>query len=240
MKHLNEDLLTAIYYGDAVAAEERAHFEGCAECRAAAAAEAKMLDSIRRLDPPEPEAGWEEGLWRRLEWRVRSDERRRLPSGGWLAMAASLVMVAFLAGRIVENRQVAQAPPGAEVASNEPAAAAERVYVAFVGDHLDRTQLVLLELSNAEASELPELSRRADELVRDNRLARAGDRDPAIVAFLDALEPLLIELSHASADPSAEAFHDLRSRLDRSSLLLRLRVTRSGLQERPVTSTRSL
>lgn len=234
MRHLDEDDLAAIYYGEQGSADHLAHLDACEACRDRSGALAEFLDALRQIEVPEPPAGFEEAVWRRIEWRMsaRRESVSRLP---WLALAASLLLVAFLLGRLVESRapglQPLTAGAGA-VDRGDP----NRVYVAFVDDHLDRTQMVLLELTNADAGDFGGFSGRASDLVRDNRLARLSDPDPAIASLLDSIEPTLVELSHASAGSDTEALGRIRRRLEQNGLLLRIRVARTGLGER--TSTR--
>src|SRR6185436_5108320 len=59
---------------------------------------------------------------------------------------AALVVAAFVAGRFSGGESAVTTSPSAAVAEVEPG----RVLQSAVGDHLDRTQMMLVELANAE------------------------------------------------------------------------------------------
>ncbi len=96
-------------------------------------------------------------------------------------------------------------PTQAVVADGEPG----RVLQAEVGDHLDRTQMMLVELVNAETDHSDVLAgeqARASDLVAVNRLIRQSAEqsgDGAIVSVLEDLERVLLEIANAPANASS-------------------------------------
>src|SRR5205085_7943424 len=106
------------------------------------------------------------------------------------------------------------------VAEVEP----EGVLPTAVGDHLDRTQMMLVELVNADTDHADVLAgeqARATDLVAANRIMlqsalRSGDGQ--IVDILEDLERVLMEIANAPADASSKEITDLQSRITSDDL----------------------
>jgi hypothetical protein len=76
---------------------------------------------------------------------------------------------------------------------------------------------------------------RAEQLVWANRLYRetaAATGDTSVVALLDQLERVLVEVAASSENPSQHELEDVRRRIESGSLLFKVRVMSSDLQER--------
>ena len=107
-----------------------------------------------------------------------------------------------------------------------------------VGDHLDRTQMMLVELANAESDGADVLAgeqARAGDLVAANRLIRQSalqSGDGQIVDILEDLERVLLEIANAPANATSNDLTDLQSRITREDLLFRLRVIASEMRQR--------
>jgi hypothetical protein len=105
-----------------------------------------------------------------------------------------------------------------------------RVLAAAVGDYLDRSQAVLLELSNAQSDEPLDISaerERAQDLVTENRLYRQTAVDTeqlAMAGALEELERVLLDIAHAPAEISPEQLDELRARLESAGILFKIRV----------------
>ena len=240
MQHLTEEQLVAHYYhdGDAVTAE--AHLATCAECRAQLATLRSVLALIDQLPVPEKNATYGEEVWTRLRWRLGS-ERRRSVWATISAIAAALAL-AFIGGMFWHARTqqsspaavVAKSNPSpaaaAQTASNSSAVSRDRLLLVVVSDHLDSSERMLLELSNADARrplDVPSESRRAGELVASNRIYRqtaAGRGETRIASLLSDLEPVLLELSHAGSTLSPDEIAALQKRIDSRGLLFKVRV----------------
>ena len=95
--------------------------------------------------------------------RVASRSAAVAPQWALAGGVAALVLVAFLAGRF----STTCVPPSARRSPAATDDVAERVLVVAVVDHLDRSQMVLLELLNADFE-------------RGGRSRRANSRAPAI------------------------------------------------------------
>lgn len=243
MQHLTEEQLIAHYYheGDAVAADE--HLALCGECRAQAATLRSVLALIDQLPIPERSNAYGEEVWTRLRWKLGSERRRSRRVWGTISAVAAAIAIAFVGGILwharTEQRQqpqtiVTQSSPSAaaaaQTASNASAVSRDRLLLVVVSDHLDSSERMLLELSNADAShplDVTSESRRAGELVASNRIYRqtATRRgEMRIASLLSDLEPVLLELSHAGSTLSPDAVAALQKRIDSKGLLFKVRV----------------
>ena len=145
-----------------------------------------------------------------------------------MAAVAGLLVAAFLAGRYSPR------PPN--VASNTPQVR-ERVLFVAVGQHLERSQMVLAELVNMEPKERTDIAPEravARSLVDENRLYRQTAQaagDTRIASVLDDLERILVEIANSPEDPTPDQLEVLRRRIESEGLLFKVRVVRSHLHE---------
>ncbi len=128
-------------------------------------------------------------------------------------------------------------------ARQEPQSAAtirDRVLVAAVGDHLQRAELMLTELNNTDGTprgtiDLTEQQAWAEDLVSENRLYRRSAADveeDQIVALLDDLERVLLEVAHSPAETTPERLDRLRMRIGTQDVLFKVRVAGAGMRDR--------
>jgi hypothetical protein len=241
MQHLTEEQLVAHYYhdGDVVTAE--AHLATCEECRAQLDTLRNVLALIDQLPIPEKNAAYGEEVWTRLRWKLGSERRRSRVWGTISAIAAALAL-AFIGGMWWHARTqqtspatvVARSTPSpaaaAQTASSSSAVSRDRLLLVVVSDHLDSSERMLLELSNADAKhplDVTSESRRAGELVASNRIYRqtaARRGETRIASLLSDLEPVLLELSHAGSTLSPDEIASLQRRIDSKGLLFKVRV----------------
>ncbi len=83
----------------------------------------------------------------------------------------------------------------------------ERILLIDLGEHLDRSQRVLVELVTAEgaAADFAGERNRAEQLLWANRLYRetaAVTGDASVVDLLDQLERVLVEVAASPSNPS--------------------------------------
>jgi anti-sigma factor RsiW len=180
MKHASPDELFAYREGDAKGREAMAaHLKECGECREELARLEEVFAALDAL--PVPDAGEDYGarVWRqiaprlpepRASWWQTFFTTQRLAVAG--AMAA-LVVAAFYFGRVTKPVPSA----GTEAAS--AGSVRERVLVVAVGEHLGKSEMVLVELSNATPAQngkklinISAEQKRAESLVEENRLYR--------------------------------------------------------------------
>lgn len=234
MTHLDEEQVVSLCFGDG-SPDESAHAAACPECAAAAERLRALLASVEAVPIPERGDGYGASVWERLQGPLAFERRamrrvllrRRVVT--WGAVAASVV-VAFVAGRHT-------APPAPAVAQAIPEAARERILLLAVGDHLERSQVLLVELSNAgEGSALdPAAQESAEALVSANRLYRASAinaGDAGVASVLGELERVLVEVAHQPPGASAKSMERIRKRIEDRGLLFKVRVIESQVRER--------
>jgi hypothetical protein len=259
MKRFSDDDLILFRYGESP--EPEAVRAALAEDRALAARYAeleRLLSAADLAEVPEPAPGFERSAWARLRPALATAPRRRtigellaglagrVPALAPLAAALVLVAIGFVAGRGT-GPEPAESPAATEAPAGLPEEARERILLASVAGHLGSSERLLAELVNRpEQHGTPDSERAfAQALLESNRLyrraaERAGER--RIVDLLDRLEPVLLELAHASADAAPG---DLRERVESEDLLFRVRIVGSRLAAsrapvRPASTTSQL
>lgn len=244
--HLSEDELILHYYGEVGRADEprvEAHLASCADCRLANQQLRRVMTLVDSAAPAEAPPGFERSAWARLE-PVLEPKRR-----GWFVWVpqfalgggvAALVLVAFMAGRFSGGEPSGVTTTASPVADAAPG----RVLQAEVGDHLDRTQMMLVELANADTDHADVLAGeqgRAVDLVAVNRLIRQSAEQSGDVVIADVLEDLervLLEIANSPADASSNELTDLQTRITDEDLLFRLRVIASEMRRRTTLNDR--
>ncbi|MGO9256207.1 MAG: hypothetical protein ACLQU1_07900 [Bryobacteraceae bacterium] len=257
MNHLTEEELILHYYGEDESEGEggsldaERHLEACEGCRAFYASLQRVLNVVDTLPVPERGPEYETELWSRIVPHLGPQLARsaRRPfrltwtaPWRWAAAAtacAGLMVLAFLAGRAYPPRH-----PAAPMAAAADPQTGERVLLVAVGDYLERSQMVLIELSNASPQRALDISSeqaRAADLVSESRLYRqtaAHTGDTAVASLLDELDRVLLEITHAPSQLSAAEVETLRQRLEAEGILFKVRVLGSKVrhQEEPSAS----
>jgi len=232
MKHLTDDDLVLGYYGEHPEAAALAeHLGACPACREADERLRTELGAVALEAPPRGE-DYGRRVWERLEPRLAADRAARSrgrvirKAAALLAMAASLV-VAFLLGRHMPRPEGGSAPA---------VDTRQRILLVAVGEHLERSQILLVELAHADAEAPADVSGRAARLVAANRLyrqsaLRAGEAGVADV--LDELERFLVEVANAPTPLTSDEVRELNERIEARGLLFKVRVVGSRLREPP-------
>jgi hypothetical protein len=242
-EHLSEDELILHYYGETERADKAridSHLESCADCQSARAKLHSVMALVDSAAPVEAPIGFERIAWARLEPTLDRNARSGWRTFFWFpqwALAggmAALLIAAFVAGRFSGGGSAVTTPNNALVASVDSG----RVLQTAVGDHLDRTQMMLVELANAEtdgADVLAGEQARAGDLVAANRVilqSAIQSGDAQVVDILEDLERVLLEVANAPANATSNDLTDLQSRITREDLLFRLRVIASEMRQR--------
>jgi len=244
MNHLSEEQLILHYYGEEggepLAAER--HLDDCEECRSLYGSLQRVLNVVDSL--PVPQRGPEYGaqVWSRIEHRLPARRRSLwgLPAPWrWAAASAafaSLLVGAFLAGRSYPP-QVRKASQMAGISSvSGDLQTGERVLMVAVGDYLERSQMVLVELANANPKGSLDISserERAADLVSESRLYRqtaVHTGDTAVASVLDDLDRVLMEISHAPSEITPQELENLRQRFEAEGILFKIRVLGSNVR----------
>lgn len=248
VNHIGEDDLILYFYGEAPKADAVAqHLVGCTTCRDEYA---RLRATLLAIDLPIPEraADYEAQLWSTLHPRLTEQARAEKSRSFWSAAfqprrwaisgaLAAIVVAAFLAGRF--TRPEPKTAPGPSPVTNakvQTPAATDRVLMVAVGDHLDRTQMVLVELANTRAEGKVDISTERDlaqNLVDENRLYRQTaqqQKDREIASVLDQVERVLIDIAHQPDSVSAKELEDLQQRIAAQGVLFKIRVIDSKVK----------
>ncbi len=240
--HAGEDELVLLYYGDLGAQEEArvaAHVSACRECHALYRRLQQVLTSIPETAGMAAELpdGFEHAIWARLEPALPPLRRgflARLAAPpmrvAWAAGVLLLVLAGFVAGRWFP----AQEPPAAATAN--ASAVRDRVLRAALGDHLERAQRMLVDLVAADGSGGVDTGarQRAEQLLAANRLYRdaaATTGDVRLADLLDQLERVLVEVAASPVAMPQQDLAGVRRRIESGSLLFKVRVVSSDLQQ---------
>jgi hypothetical protein len=234
MKHLTEEELIEVYYGEAPGPASE-HARACRECGAQLAGLRRDLENAKRSAVPARGADYGETVWQTLRPRLSPYRKKRPAARGWAqwrvavlaAASTALLAAAFLGGRIWERHTAKTA----NVALNPGPPARERVVLVVLPDHLDRTERLLVALEHAHPSdraENAELQSEARDLLASNRLYRATASDagdPALAAALDRLEGVLAEIAN-NPNLTAEDLARVRREMNTEGILFEIRVLR--------------
>jgi hypothetical protein len=205
-----------------------------------------MLAAFQALPVPEPGEEYGRRVWQQIAPRLEEKrshwwdfflEPRRLAAG---ALVAALVLVAFLAGRVTRHTGIEKGITGPAAASD--AQVRERVLMLAVGEHLGRSEMVLMEIANAgpEGARVKQVNissqrRRAEDLLDENRLYRQTalqEGDTGLANVLDELERVLLDVAHSPQTVTPAQFKSIRQRIDNDGLLFKVRVLTKEIQQR--------
>jgi hypothetical protein len=236
MTHLNEEQLVEHYYSDdASHAESATHLAMCGTCRAEFERLSATLASVSAYEPPARSANYGTAVWNRIRAHLPEQDKRSWWSWAgarrWVAVGAmaALIVTAFLLGRL--SKPVP--PQNPEVAGKDKD---KKVLLVALGDHLDRSQMILVELTHAPQDKDVDISseqKRAEELLASNRLYRqaavkSGDAD--VAAVLDELERLLLEVTHEPSTIDGGQMQDIQRRIESKGILFKVRVIGSKVR----------
>lgn len=250
--HPDEEQLVLFFYGEGE--DQRAvekHVEACAACQATLNDVKRTLAAVDAHVIPERGPGYAAEVWARLQPRLARPPRPAWLS--WFAPArlalaggvAVLLVAAFLAGRYstlqptpVRQAQAphASSPPLPADAPGSPVR--DRILLVAVGDHLERSEMALVEMMNRTADGSVDISSTqewARDLVPTNRLIRltaveAGER--VVSDVLDDLERVLVEIANSPSKLSGAEFQQMRERVEAQGIVFKIRVLDTQVRHR--------
>jgi hypothetical protein len=240
MNHLTEEQLIEHYYGESPQATRiDRHLHECSKCAESYAVLRNDLAAIKPVTPPARDAHYGEQVWQSIRRFAPVYETKpqtlwsRLTNRKAITFATActlLIAVAFFAGRQWENHQH---PPQIQTAANNQPP--QPIVLVVLGDHLDRSERLLVELKHADSAEaaLP-VKAEAQDLLSANRLYRqsaAKSGDPALAAALDRLERVLVEIANEPDNPSPARLAELQKEMNTDGLLFEVRILRSRVQD---------
>jgi hypothetical protein len=235
MNHLNEEQLVLYYYGEP-AGDVEEHLAACESCRGAYHTLQRVLNSVDSLPVPERGADYEAQVWTAVERKLAPRRTFSLFSSKPMFAAAAMaavVIAAFFVGR--HGSPFPQKKPATAAADSQ---VRERILMVAVGDHLERSQMVLAELANSRDPKHGSLDisyeqRAARDLVESNRLYRqtaSSAGDEATANLLDELERVLLDIAHSPAEVSGDQLKDLRKEIEERGILFKVKVFGSEVQ----------
>lgn len=236
MTHPTQEQLILHYYGEETEPIDE-HCANCEPCREEYRKLQRILNTVESLPVPDRSADYGTQVWHRIHPRIGRSSRvwwaglwewRR---GALVAAIASVILAAFLAGRY------AQGPSPAPQFAAAPAR--ERILLVAVGDHLERSQMVLAELSNLGGRtgqvDIAYEQRAAEDLLDSSRLFRmtaTSTGDTATASLLDELERVLLDVAHGPSEMSGDQLQQLQKRIADAGILFKVRVFASHVEQR--------
>ena len=243
-QHQTDDELILHYYGETAPGDEpraAGHLQQCAPCRAEYAKLQRVLGSIDESSVAiDPAPSFERTVWARLEPNLKPARR------GWVSwalspapMALAAAVVVLVVGAFLAGRATSPAPaPTAAVVAAAAEQIRERILLSEVGEHLDRSQMALVELVSTDSDTSFDMSgerSRAEQLVADNRLYRQTAEetgDVTLSELLDEIERVLTEVAATPETGSSRDLADVRRRIESRDLLFKVRIVSSEIRER--------
>ena len=232
MKHLSEEHLILHYYGETDASE---HLKICPACSGEFNRLRLTLDALHAYEAPERGPGYEALLWQRMAGEFRKGRVAWWRQPLVLApLLAGLVVGAFFAGRVSTNHRA----PSLMAANTISDAGRQKILLSALGEHLERSQMVLVEMANARPEDKGSIrlsQERAQELAAENRLYRqtvAQVGGTEFTALLDELGRVLTDIANGPSDLSATELEGIQKRIESHGLLFKVRVVGNNLQHK--------
>jgi len=233
MKHLSEEELVLHYYGEGEAGAAE-HLRACEACRAGLESLARVLHAMDGIEAPERSEAYGSRVWNQVAAQLEKPRARWITL--WLAprrvvaaaAMAALLIAAFLAGRVSQRRHQMAGLSGP---------VRERIMLVAVGEHLEQSQMILVELMNSEPKgpvDISEEQLRAQDLIGENRLYRQAalkSGDTRVSSVLDELERVLLDIAHSPSKLNSSEFEQIRQRIEAEGILFKIRVVGSNLRE---------
>jgi hypothetical protein len=262
MEHLSPEGLVAMYYNDEapdLAKSAQKHVAECADCAAAYRNLEDDLKALGTLDAPERGEDYGERMWQRVAAELPAAAGLTAPAGSpaalrlrsavlrpgrkwrsWMWMGLSyatgcavLATAAFYVGTVWEHQQHLKREAAREAERKPGAPEKPRVVVVVLGDHLDRSERLLVELKHADADNQELVKPLRDEargLLAANHVFREdADKsgDGALSQALDKLDKLLREIANEPGGLNKASLERLQQEMTNEGLLFEVRVLRS-------------
>ena len=207
------------------------------------AIQARIQSPESTAQSQEPTAQSPEPTAQSPESKAQSPKPNAWMTFAWAAATAALVVMAFLTGRFVnlrDQQSTSDETAGAPHAVADEAMVRERVLLIAVGDHLERSQMVLVELAHAQTRGDLDISAErqlADDLAASNRLYRQTAQEIGqanVAGLLDELERVLVEVARGPSTVSMQQLADIQQRIESQGILFKVKVIGSEIRQQPV------
>jgi len=247
MKHITDEDLTLLYYGehdDPALAVTVAESEELSARYDALCAELKLADAYQ---PPQRGDDYGAEVWQRISSQLGEEDTKTTGRlGAWfaslaqprfsLAGAVSIALIAVLAFTLGRN--------GGQEITNDPNTPlgvtpvtladidSSRLLSHSVSVHLEQVNLVLTQFVNTSETSSNDTEYATDMLVANRlyRQAAVSEGNHKLAAFLADLEPLLIELAY-QAQSGSPATRERMQQEVKDGLLFRVRVMNKQLNK---------
>jgi hypothetical protein len=241
MNHMTEEELIAYRDGEDRNRDSFSeHLKECDDCLREMERIDAVFAALDAIPIPDPGEDYGRRVWQRISprlperrtswWEVFVQPRRLVAFG----VMVTLVLLAFLVGRVTKKTA-----PGSDVA--DAGKVRERVLVVAVGDHLGRSEMILMALANAEPEKGQKLvnisteQKRAENLLEENRMYRQTalrDGDNLMASTLDELERVLLDIANSPDEVTPVQFEAIQKRIAAKGILLKVRVVKQELHQK--------
>ena len=241
MRHLTQNELVLFRYGEMKGGERReveAHLQSCPLCRRELADIERTLETVDRLPVPERDDNYGSEVWARIRPELAEKARNSLELSASVPRVGAGGRRCRAGGGGILERQTLAAAPSLGGGRRFPRLPAQRILMVAVGDHLERAQMLLVEIMHQPAAgpaDVSETRQLAQDLVESNRLYRQTalrDGDAGMASVLDELERVLLHISHSPNEISADELVSLQHQIESQGILFKVRVVQSEVQEK--------
>ena len=229
MNHLTEEDFVLQYYGEpTMQTDAAAHVAACDECTARFEELQRVLNSLDHGAVPERGEDYGTQVWERIRPRLPA---RPAAVANWRVWGAVAAMFVFSVAGFLLGRSSFTMKPA------DNGSVKERILLVALTDHLERSQMVLAEISNAEAGKNGNLDlsferSEAEDLLDANRLYRltaVANGNMAAASLLDDLERVLVDIAHTPEQVNRNEIENLRGRIEDQGLTFKVKVFSTGL-----------
>lgn len=234
-RHPSEEELVLLFYGDAesgLEAQLAAHLATCATCQPVWQEIRSTLNTVDAAAVPEPPADFERVMWARVQGALDHLPPSRPAWWSPRLWAPAVVLVGMfltmfvVTGNWPGTERAIPAPVMNEAEISQP----ERALLVAMDEHLQRSELLLVEVMNAPASDAVRVGyarETADDLLASSRLYRQTATHTGhdqLAAMLEDLEGVLVEIARGPEDLKSEDLNALRARIEDDDLIFKVRV----------------
>jgi len=246
MQHLTQDELVLFYYREEAGASRERLRNTCSPVSSAAVSS----PHLRKCWRPYPRCPFPSvvnpmgrgcGLASNPAWQKRKPRRWRFSLPAKWAMAGGWP---FCWWRRSGQAESGSTPDSQRPRDFPPCTTGESI--GGVGDHLERAQMLLVEVMNQQVEGRWIFRRQAigQDLVQSNgsiRQTAVRDGDPEVASVLDELERVLLQISHSPSQISPEDLASLQAQIAAQGILFKVRVLncRCSISRKPPGSIRS-